>query len=191
MLVVLADANVLYSRVLRDYLLYAADQKVIAIAWSPSILPEVTEHLERNVAGFDVAAGRRLTLAMNRAFPFAGIEPSAEHQRLLDELLTARVLPDEGDRHVLVAVVASEATVLCTSITKDFPADIMEILHVEVLTPDELFSRLIAEFELRMLAAHRAAVTSLKGATDRSTIEALHRAGATTTAGLMSRLLLS
>jgi hypothetical protein len=30
--VVLADANVLYSRVLRDYLLYAADQEIIAIA---------------------------------------------------------------------------------------------------------------------------------------------------------------
>lgn len=30
--VVLADANVLYSRVLCDYLLYAADQAIIAIA---------------------------------------------------------------------------------------------------------------------------------------------------------------
>jgi hypothetical protein len=55
--VVLADANVLYSRVLRDYLLYAADQETIAIAWSSQILAEVTEHLERNVAGFDRAAG--------------------------------------------------------------------------------------------------------------------------------------
>lgn len=36
--VVLADANVLYSRVLRDYLLYAADQEIVAIAWSPQIL---------------------------------------------------------------------------------------------------------------------------------------------------------
>lgn len=38
--VVLADANVLYSRVLRDYLLYAADQEIIAITWSPAILAE-------------------------------------------------------------------------------------------------------------------------------------------------------
>lgn len=36
--VVLADANVLYSRVLRDYLLYAADEEIIAIAWSRGIL---------------------------------------------------------------------------------------------------------------------------------------------------------
>lgn len=37
--VILADANVLYSRVLRDYLLYAADQEIISIAWSAEILP--------------------------------------------------------------------------------------------------------------------------------------------------------
>ncbi|WP_239346993.1 MULTISPECIES: hypothetical protein [unclassified Frankia] len=36
--IVLADANVLYSRVLRDYLLYAADQEIIAITWSAAIL---------------------------------------------------------------------------------------------------------------------------------------------------------
>ena len=52
--VVLADANVLYSRVLRDYLLYAADQEIIAITWSEQILAEVIEHLEQNVAGFDL-----------------------------------------------------------------------------------------------------------------------------------------
>jgi hypothetical protein len=38
--VVLADANVLYSRVLRDYLLYAADQEIIAVTWSSLILAE-------------------------------------------------------------------------------------------------------------------------------------------------------
>jgi len=187
--VVLADANVLYSRVLRDYLLYAADQEVIAITWSPQILAEVTEHLVRNVAGFDFAAGRRLAHAMNRAFPFAEIEPGAEHWRVLDEVLARMVLPDEDDRHVLAAAVAAEATVLCTSNTRDFPADVMQVLGVEVLTPDQLLSRLITEYQPQMFAAHRTAVTSLKGATDQSTLEALRRAGALTSAGLMSHLL--
>ena len=41
--VVLADANVLYSRVLRDYPRYAADQEIVAIAWSSRILDEVTD----------------------------------------------------------------------------------------------------------------------------------------------------
>lgn len=48
--VVLGDANVLYSRVLRDYLLYAADQEVIS-TWSGRILDEVTRHLVANVPG--------------------------------------------------------------------------------------------------------------------------------------------
>lgn len=90
--IVLADANVLYSRVLRDYLLYAADQEIIAIAWSPEILAEVTEHLGQNVAGFDDAAAERLERAMNRAFPFAEIEPGEEHLRMLAEV----ALPGRG-----------------------------------------------------------------------------------------------
>jgi hypothetical protein len=84
--VVLADANVLYSRVLRDYLLYAADQEIVAIASSSHILDEVTEHLMENVEGFDHAAAQRLVSAMNRAFPYAEVEPDEEHWRMLDEV---------------------------------------------------------------------------------------------------------
>lgn len=50
--VVLVDANVMYSRVLRDYLLYSADEEIITVAWSREILSEVTEHLAANVAGY-------------------------------------------------------------------------------------------------------------------------------------------
>lgn len=169
--VVLADANVLYSRVLRDYLLYAADQEIIAIAWSSQIMAEVTEHLQRNVAGFDRAAGQRLVHAMNRAFPLAEVEPGGEHWRVLDDV----PLPDEDDRHVLAAAIAAEATVLCTSNAKDFPAEAVELIGVKVLTPDQLLSRLVTEYQPQMLAVHRTAVTSLKGATDQSTVAALRR----------------
>jgi hypothetical protein len=57
--VVLGDAIVLYSRVLRDYLLYAADQEVISIAWSGMILDDVTRHLVVNVPGFTEESGKR------------------------------------------------------------------------------------------------------------------------------------
>lgn len=109
----------LYSRVLRDYLLYAADQEIVTITWSSQILAEVAEHLMANVQGFDHAAAQRLVNAMNRAFPYAEVEPDAEHWRRLNGLL----LPDEDDRHVLAASLAAEANVLCTSNIKDFPAD--------------------------------------------------------------------
>jgi predicted nucleic acid-binding protein len=115
--VVLGDANVLYSRVLRDYLLYAADQEVISIAWSGMILDEVTLHLVANMPGFTEESGKRLVSAMNAAFPYAEVEPTVEHYQRLRGLS----LPDEDDRHVLAAAVAAEATVLCTANTKDFP----------------------------------------------------------------------
>lgn len=183
--VVLADANVLYSRVLRDYLLYAADQEIIAITWSSQILAEVTDHLMKNVEGFDDAAAQRLTSLMNNAFPYADVEPGKEHWSMLDDL----ALPDEGDRHVIAAALAAEASVLCTSNTKDFPSQVMDALGVEVLTPDQLLSRLVIEYETQMLAAHRLAVDSLKGATDESTVHVLRRAGAPTTANLVAHLL--
>ncbi|GAA2638809.1 PIN domain-containing protein [Paractinoplanes durhamensis] len=154
--IVLADANVLYSRVLRDYLLYAADQEIIAISWSPQILAEATEHLMRNVEGFDQAAAQRLTNAMNRAFPFAEVEPAEEHWLQLREL----ELPDEDDRHVLAASLAAEATVLCTSNVKDFPSDVVEGLGFEVLTPDQLLSRLTVEYAEQMIITHHTAVAS-------------------------------
>lgn len=180
--VVLGDANVLYSRVLRDYLLYAADQEVISIAWSGRILDEVTRHLVANVPGFTEESGKRLVSAMNAAFPRAEVEPTGEHyQRLTDFSL-----PDEDDRHVLAAAIAAEAVVLCTANTKDFPESVTASVGVETMTPDTLLCLLITEFHPQMLAAHAAAVASLRGATDASTIRALRRAGAPAAPELMA-----
>jgi len=39
--VVLADANILFSRTLRDYVLYAADEGAIEVHWSRQILAEM------------------------------------------------------------------------------------------------------------------------------------------------------
>jgi predicted nucleic acid-binding protein len=182
--VILADANVLYSRMLRDYPIYAADQEIITVAWSVEILREVTEHLKENIAGFDDAAAGRLVTAMNTAYPLAEVEPGEDALARLAEL----ALPDEDDRHVLAAAVAAEATVLCTANISDFPAHVAAALGLEVLTP-ELLTRLAREFEVQMLAAHRAAVASLPGATDGSTMAALRKAGAKETADLMAGLL--
>jgi predicted nucleic acid-binding protein len=182
---VLIDANVLYSRVLRDYLLYSADEEIIAVAWSREILDEFTEHLVANLAGFTLESGARLATAMNRAFPYAEIEPAPkDHERL-----SGLVLPDEGDRHVMAAAVAAEATILCTANTKDFPEEVAGPLGFEVMTPDALLSLLIAEYPAQMLAVHATSVARLRGATDASTIAALGRAGAPIAAARMVPLL--
>lgn len=65
----------------------------------------------------------------------------------------------------------------------------MDQFGLELLTADALLSRLATLHPSKMLAAHRTTVARLTGATDRSTIAALHRAEATQTADLMTTLL--
>lgn len=183
--VVLADANVLYSRVLRDYLLHAATQGALEIRWSPAILSEMVEHLMQNIAGFDRSAGARLITAMNAAFPVAEVEPDANAIEAVADLR----LPDEDDRHVLAAAVAVEADVLCTDNLKDFPIDIMNETGVQLMSADVLLTLLVFEFPEEMLAAHRLRVARLPGATNDSTLTALRRAGAIRSADAVARLL--
>jgi hypothetical protein len=47
--VVLADANILFSRTLRDYVLYAADEGAIEIHWSRQILAEMSCNLRESL----------------------------------------------------------------------------------------------------------------------------------------------
>lgn len=183
--VVLADANVLYSRVLRDYLLYAADQEVISITWSATILREVTRNLAEKRPGFSVESGERLVAAMNDAFPLAEFEPEGDAYARLDD----ESLPDEGDRHVIAAALAAEAHVLCTANTRDFPFAVMDRLSVLVATPDELLKAMIESRPGAMLAVHAITVEGLAHATDASTLDALRRAGAAGSADAMSHLL--
>jgi predicted nucleic acid-binding protein len=71
--IVLADANVLYSRVLRDCLLYAAAGQLISVRWSQRILDELAKHLIANIEGFDRAQARRLFRGYARRPPVDAI----------------------------------------------------------------------------------------------------------------------
>lgn len=183
--IVLGDANVLYSRVLRDYLVYAADEGAISIRWSRQILDEAVTHLRRNVTSFTTSHGSLLIRLLNDAFPDAEVEPTASARRKVTKL----ELPDEDDRHVLAAAVTAQADILCTDNVKDFPTGAMASVGIELLTADDLLARLVTAYPSKMLAAHHASVTSLAGATDETTIAALRRANAVKTADLMVILL--
>lgn len=78
---VLACSNVLHSRVLRDYLLYAAIRMVTPITWSAEILAEVTVHLAENVPGSTPTPGERLVGARTNTFPKAEVDPGKEGDR--------------------------------------------------------------------------------------------------------------
>lgn len=183
--IVLADANVLYSRVLRDYLVYAADEGVISIRWSRAILIEAVMHLQANNSTFDDEQGDLLIRLLNDAYPEAEVEPTTSARRKVKRL----DMPDEDDRHVLAAAVAAHSDILCTDNVKDFPPEAMASVGIELLTADTLLSRLVTTYPSKMQDAHRTTVANLTGATDMSTIAALRRAKATQTADLMEALL--
>jgi len=181
----LAGSDVLYSHVVRDYLLHAADQESVNVSWSQSILDEVTEHLMANTRGFTRESANALLRALAETFPDAMAEPSeADYARIPDT-----PLPDEDDRHVIAAALAADAAIICTANTKHFPAGMMRQLGLTVMTADELFTQLILTHMLEMVAAHRAAVAAFTHATDATTMDALQRAGAPRTADLMTRVL--
>lgn len=183
--VVLGDANVLYSRVLRDYVLYAMAHQLIRLRWSRQILAEAIEHLIENVESFDEAAGEGLVAAMNGTFPYSQVETT-------DDAVAAVAgftLIDEDDRHVIAAAVAAEATFLCSDDRTGFPPEVMATLGIEWITADALLSALVEEAPDTMLRVHRTAVSRLTGATDESTIAALRGAKAERTADLVEDLL--
>lgn len=183
--VVLTDANVLYSRVLRDYLLYAAEYHVIAVAWSREILREAVDHLVERRPAFTRDSADRLIAAMTKTFPYAERNPEPEDFKRLEQV----VLPDEGDRHVIAAALASEADIVCTNNTRDFPPHVAAKFGFVVMTPDELICRLISEFPTTMEFVHKTSVANLPGATDESTLMALRAAGAPRAAVMMSEML--
>ena len=183
--VVLTDANVLYSRVLRDYLLYAAEYRIIAVAWSREILKETTDHLMANRPNFTQESADRLIAAMTRAFPYAERNPQPEHFERLAHLS----LPDEDDRHVIAAALAAEADIICTRNTPDFPPEVAAEFGFTVVTADELICRLITDFPSTMRFVHNTSVANLRGATNESTFQALRAAGAPHASDAMRNLI--
>ena len=179
------DACVLYSRVLRDCLLYAARANLIRVVWSEVILEEMTEHLMVNRPGFTQESADHLARAMNTAYPYAQRNPAAADF----EALAGIVLPDEDDRHVIATALGAPASFVCTHNVSDFPTDVMGRLNLTVLTPDDLLCPLIRDHEASMVWVHRTSVGSLPGVTDESTIAALRKAGAPKTADLIAERL--
>jgi hypothetical protein len=82
--VVLADANILFSRTLRDYVLYAADEGAIEVHWSWQILAEMSRNLRENLE-------------------YALVEVDPGHLAAVEA-----VEMDAKDRHVLAAALSAD-----------------------------------------------------------------------------------
>lgn len=138
--VVLADANILFSRTLRDYILYLADAGAIEIHWSQQILDEMSRNLRARL-GLDHLATERLEGLMNDFIQYALIEIDPA-----DVATAEAVEMDAKDRHVLAAALSADADILLTENSKHFPRDWMTEHGIELLSAGDLLVRLAGHF---------------------------------------------
>lgn len=126
--VVFFDASVLFKAAVTRFILGAAQAGEFRAKWSPGVVREARDSL--------LAAGRvhalvaleqNLTLVRDAKVP----EGDAE-------LATSLVHTDPGDRHVLVAAAAADATTLLTDNVRHFDRAEAERLGIKIATPDEL-----------------------------------------------------
>lgn len=98
--VVLADANALIPRTLRDYVVYAAKSAAVQVHWSQAILDEMSRNLASKF-GFSHDDTAELELRLTEYLPHALVEI-----RRRDKDTVAELEMDSKDRHVLAAALS-------------------------------------------------------------------------------------
>ena len=166
------DANVLYPAQLRDLLMRLAVHGLVRAHWTEEIHEEWTRNVLADHPDLRRADLRRTRQLMDRALPDACVE-GYEH-RLFD--LT---LPDPGDRHLLAAAIAIEATCIVTFNLKDFPEDRLQPYGVEAGHPDTFILSLLRDREDAVIEVMRRHLQSLRNppASVSAYLHILQRAG--------------
>lgn len=151
----LIDACSLASAPKRDLLLSLAEAEFFRPRWSAFILDETQQAIEKILVakGFaqeDVAVkAARAREAMERAFPEANVLDFGSFLR------ACQALPDEDDKHVLAAALATRADVIVTENVRHFPAGVLEPLGLYVKTADEFIADTIELDQGRAVSAIR------------------------------------
>lgn len=152
--VTLADANILISRTLRDYFVYAAKLGALDIHWSDDILDETTRNL---IDKFDFTQEDAEVLVdrLSAYIPTALVEVKKR-----DQTRVAKVEMDAKDRHVLAAALSADAELLLTQNVRHFPRQWMSKRGIELIDAGTLLTRLAAEYPDTLRKAHRLGVDS-------------------------------
>lgn len=149
------DACVLYPVPIRDLLLSLASAGLYKPKWSALIQDEWSRNLLANRPDLKAPQLQRTAAMMNLAFPDANVEG-------YEVFIPTLRLPDPDDRHVLAAVLRSQADVVVTTNLKDFPVPYLRTFDIEVQHPDEFIGNLIDLNPAKALEAFRQQVARLK-----------------------------
>jgi len=139
------DASVLYSRHLRNALVWHSLEGLFELRWSTLILDETRRSLiERNLTAYGEertpAVNRtleRVTSALRSVYPDAEV-PDEQIQPLLEQMTN-----HPKDRHVLAAAVATETPFVVTANLKDFRPQDTRPHGVEALSTDDFLTNLL------------------------------------------------
>ncbi|MCY4369419.1 MAG: PIN domain-containing protein [bacterium] len=130
------DANVLHPASLRDLLIRLACTGLYRAKWTDAILDEMTTSVIRANPQLDPARLERTRQLMVRAVPdclVTGYEP----------LIEAVELPDQNDRHVVVAAIRSRAQTIVTNNLRDFPDSALNQFDIKAQSPDHFVHHLL------------------------------------------------
>ena len=152
---IVLDTCVLYPTVMREMLLGTAKIAGWTPVWSERILEEWARAARKIGPTGELQARAEVALAKTRW-------PKAEV--VLDASLEARLwLPDENDRHVLAAAVASSSDLIVTLNASDFPRTVLRNEGLDRMDPDNLLLCACKEYseEVYELGVQVAAAASL------------------------------
>jgi len=145
------DACVLVPIALADTLLRLAEADLYRPLWSDRVLDEMVEAIEVVHPDLALGAARARADAMQHAFDDACVTG-------WQSLESGIVLPDPDDRHVVAAAARGRADMIVTANLRDFPAESLGDVGLEVQHPDDfLLNQLDLEPDRTMASLHRQA----------------------------------
>ena len=153
-IVALLDACVLYPPSLRDLLMRLAAARVYAPRWTEEIHAEWIRSVLANNEAVTPAQLDRTRQLMDTVAPDCLVSG-------FEARLSALILLDANDRHVLAAAIESRAPLIVTYNLADFPNAALRTHGVQAIHPDDFLVGLFDEDPALFLGAvqtHRAAL---------------------------------
>jgi len=137
---VIFDACVLYPAPLRDFLMHlASGSGLFKARWTDDIHDEWIRSVLMDRPDLNLKQFSRTRELMNKAVPDSLIEKDQYR-----DLISSINLPDENDRHVVAAAIASRADLIITFNLSDFPAKDLAKYQIEACHPDAFVSDLLS-----------------------------------------------
>ena len=135
-LIVVYDANVLYSAPLRYFLVELALTSVFDARWTEEIHSEWMRNVLQNRPDMTLEQVTRTKNLMNAHVKNCLV---TDYEELIPQLQ----LPDPGDCHVFAAAIRSQASLIVTFNLSDFPNEILAPYNIRAIHPDRFILRLL------------------------------------------------